>query len=54
MSGMNEQAIMEILEKIRYRFYGKYRGSVTEVDGCIKPNESKTLRSCVCGRATSK
>jgi uncharacterized protein involved in type VI secretion and phage assembly len=32
MSGMNEQAIMEILEKIRYRFYGKYRGSVTEVD----------------------
>jgi uncharacterized protein involved in type VI secretion and phage assembly len=29
---MNEQAILEMLERIRYRFYGKYRGSVTEVD----------------------
>ena len=32
MSGMNEQAILEILERIRYRFYGKYRGTVTDVD----------------------
>lgn len=29
---MNEQAILEILERFRYRFYGKYRGSVTDVD----------------------
>lgn len=29
---MNEQAMMEVLERVRYRFYGKYRGSVTDVD----------------------
>lgn len=29
---MNEQAMLELLERIRYRFYGKYRGSVTDVD----------------------
>lgn len=29
---MNEQALMEILERVRSRFYGKYRGSVTEVE----------------------
>jgi uncharacterized protein involved in type VI secretion and phage assembly len=34
---MDEQAIYEILERVRYRFHGKYRGSVTEVD-------PKTLR----------
>ena len=32
MSGMNEQAILDVIERIRSRFYGKYRGSVTEVD----------------------
>ena len=37
MNSMNEQAILEILERVRYRFYGKYRGTVTEVD-------SNTLR----------
>lgn len=29
---MNEQAMMEVLERVRYRFYGKYRGAVTDVD----------------------
>lgn len=29
---MNEQAMMELLDRIRNRFYGKYRGSVTDVD----------------------
>jgi uncharacterized protein involved in type VI secretion and phage assembly len=29
---MNEQVMLELLERIRYRFYGKYRGSVTDVD----------------------
>jgi uncharacterized protein involved in type VI secretion and phage assembly len=29
---MNDQAIMDVLERLRNRFYGKYRGSVTEVD----------------------
>jgi uncharacterized protein involved in type VI secretion and phage assembly len=34
---VNEQAMMELLQRIRNRFYGKYRGSVTDVD-------SSTLR----------
>ncbi|MCY1078703.1 phage baseplate assembly protein V [Archangium lansingense] len=29
---MNEQAILEVLERLRGRFYGKYRGVVTEVE----------------------
>lgn len=29
---MDDQAILEVIERVRYRFYGKYRGSVTEVD----------------------
>lgn len=29
---MNEQLMMELLERVRYRFYGKYRGSVTDID----------------------
>lgn len=32
MNAFNEQAVLEILERVRYRFYGKYRGSVTDVD----------------------
>jgi len=34
---MNDQTLLEILERVRNRFYGKYRGTVTEVD-------AKTLR----------
>lgn len=30
---MNEQVIQDILERIRGRFFGKYRGNVTQVDG---------------------
>ncbi len=29
---MNEQAILDILERVRNRFYGKYRGTVTDVE----------------------
>jgi len=29
---MNDQAILDILDRLRNRFYGKYRGSVTDVD----------------------
>lgn len=32
MNTFNEQAVLDILERLRYRFYGKYRGSVTDVD----------------------
>jgi uncharacterized protein involved in type VI secretion and phage assembly len=28
----NEQVLIEILERLRSRFYGKYRGSVTEIE----------------------
>ena len=31
MSGLDEQAL-ELLERLRNRFYGKYRGTVTDVD----------------------
>ncbi len=34
---MNDQMMLEILERVRNRFYGKYRGTVTDVD-------AKTLR----------
>ncbi|HME37166.1 MAG TPA: phage baseplate assembly protein V [Candidatus Sulfotelmatobacter sp.] len=29
---MNEQTIQDVIESVRGRFYGKYRGTVTEVD----------------------
>jgi len=29
---MNEQAMMDVLDRLRNRFFGKYRGSVTAVD----------------------
>jgi len=29
---MNEQILMELVERMRSRFYGKYRGTVTKVD----------------------
>ena len=29
---MNDQLIFDLLERVRNRFYGKYRGTVTEVD----------------------
>ena len=32
MTSFQEQAILEVLERVRYRFYGKYRGTVTDVD----------------------
>jgi uncharacterized protein involved in type VI secretion and phage assembly len=34
---MDEQALMDVLDRLRNRFFGKYRGTVTEVD-------SSTLR----------
>jgi uncharacterized protein involved in type VI secretion and phage assembly len=32
MSSFNEQTLLDLVERVRYRFYGKYRGSVTDVD----------------------
>ena len=39
MTAMNEPMLLDMLERLRNRFYGKYRGTVTEVDPatlCIK------------------
>jgi uncharacterized protein involved in type VI secretion and phage assembly len=38
---MNDQAMMEILERVRNRFYGKYRGTVTEVDAATMRIKAK-------------
>jgi uncharacterized protein involved in type VI secretion and phage assembly len=38
---MNEQAIMELVERVRSRFYGKYRGTVTEIDDSTKRIKAK-------------
>jgi len=32
MNPFQEQSVMEIVERLRYRFYGKYRGACTDVD----------------------
>lgn len=32
MAGIDEQLLMDLLERVRYRYYGKYRGAVTDVD----------------------
>jgi len=32
MSSTNEQAVLELLERFRSRYYGKFRGTVTDVD----------------------
>lgn len=29
---MNDESLMDIVERLRYRFFGKYRGTVTDVD----------------------
>jgi uncharacterized protein involved in type VI secretion and phage assembly len=29
---VNDQTLMDVLERLRNRFYGKYRGSVTDID----------------------
>lgn len=32
MAGIDDQLLLDLLERVRYRYYGKYRGSVTDVD----------------------
>jgi len=38
---MNEQTILEVIERVRSRFYGKYRGTVTEIDSDTKRIKAK-------------
>src|SRR6267154_336740 len=55
---MNEQVILDILERLRNRFYGKYRGTVMDVDAStmrikakvpavLAGNESGWCMACV-------
>ena len=57
---MNEEVLLEILERFRNRFYGKYPGTVTDIGqeanlGCIKakvpavlgPQKTNWCRPCV-------
>jgi uncharacterized protein involved in type VI secretion and phage assembly len=50
---VNEQAIVELVERLRNRFYGKYRGSVTEVEvggrGRIKAQVPAVLGTTISG-----
>ena len=39
---MNEQAILELIERVRSRFYGKYRGIVVDIDP-----DSKRIKAAV-------
>lgn len=32
MEGVDNQLMLDLLERVRYRYYGKYRGAVIEVD----------------------
>ncbi len=32
MSAISEQALLDLMERVQHRFYGKYRGTVTDVD----------------------
>jgi uncharacterized protein involved in type VI secretion and phage assembly len=38
---MNDQAILDILERLRNHFYGKYRGTVTDVDAATMRIKAK-------------
>ena len=38
---MNEQAVMDVLERVRSRFYGKYRGTVTDIDDATRRIKAK-------------
>jgi uncharacterized protein involved in type VI secretion and phage assembly len=38
---MNDTMMLEILERVRNRFYGKYRGTVTEVDAATMRIKAK-------------
>ena len=42
---IDEQAILEVLDRLRNRFYGKYRGTVVEVDEDTLRIKAKVPRS---------
>jgi uncharacterized protein involved in type VI secretion and phage assembly len=48
----NEQAILEVLERIRGRFYGKYRGTVTDVESSGRGRIKATVPAVLGDQAT--
>jgi uncharacterized protein involved in type VI secretion and phage assembly len=48
---MNEQALLDILDRLRNRFFGKYRGTVTEVDAATLRIKAK-VPAVLAGQAT--
>jgi phage baseplate assembly protein gpV len=49
---VNEALLMDLLERVKHRFYGKYRGTVTEVDAAtmrIKANVPAVLGTTTSG-----
>lgn len=48
---MNDALVMDLLERVKHRFYGKYRGTVTDVDA--KTMRIKAKVPAVLGDTTS-
>jgi uncharacterized protein involved in type VI secretion and phage assembly len=48
---MNEQTLLDILDRLRNRFFGKYRGSVTDVDPATLRIKAK-VPAVLAGQAT--
>jgi len=48
---MNEALLMDLLERVKHRFYGKYRGVVTDVDAATM--RIKAIVPAVLGGTTS-
>jgi uncharacterized protein involved in type VI secretion and phage assembly len=49
----NEQMILEVIERLRGRFYGKYRGSVTDTNDPDNRGRIKALVPAVLGSVTT-
>jgi len=49
---MNEQAIIDILDRIRGRYYGKYRGTVTDVEQSGRGRIKATVPAVLGNQAT--
>jgi uncharacterized protein involved in type VI secretion and phage assembly len=53
---MNDALILDLLERVKHRFYGKYRGTVTDVDAAtmrVKANVPAVLPQVPTGWATA-
>ena len=48
---MNDALLMDLLERVKHRFYGKYRGTVTDVDAATM--RIKAIIPAVLGATTS-